>query len=136
MKKIFIATCIMLIILAIGIYNNRQTVKLFENIDTERVDKISISYFGGTFSTEDKSQISEIMNYLKTLKFFKCSNNSVPNTTPDAVMGLKDKNGGGIGLKIYGDVARVLPKEEDAYTIPGYFYRDIEKICEKYKNSK
>ncbi|NOW29207.1 hypothetical protein DFH82_003717 [Clostridium saccharobutylicum] len=123
-------------VLAIGICNNSPTVKLFENVDTESVDKISIAYIGGIFSTEDKSQISEIMNYLKTLKFSKRSNNSVPNTTPDAVMGLKYKNGGGIGLKIYGDVARVLPKEEDAYTVEMHIYDDLEGLCKKYKNSK
>ncbi|AQS08738.1 hypothetical protein CLOBY_08480 [Clostridium saccharobutylicum] len=91
MKKIFIAISIILIILAIRIYNNSQTVKLFENVDTESVDKMFIAYIGGTFSTEDKSQISEIMNYLKPLKFSKRSNNSVPNTNADAMVSLSSK---------------------------------------------
>lgn len=134
MKKIFIAISIILIILSIGIYYNSTTVKLFESIDTESIDKISISYIGGTFSTEDKNQILEIMNYLKTLKFSKRSNNNVPNTTPDAMMGLVDKKGFAIiGLKFYGDVARLLPKEEDAYTIPEDLYDNLKNICKKYE---
>ncbi|NRT59246.1 hypothetical protein B0P06_001695 [Clostridium saccharoperbutylacetonicum] len=137
MKKIFIAISIILIILTIGIYNNSQTVKLFENVDTESVDEISIAYIGGSFSTEDKSQISEIMNYLKRLKFSKCSNNNVPNTTPDASISLIGKNQGSLrAIKIYGNVVRVYPKENDDYIVDAHIYDDLEKLCKKYKNSK
>lgn len=57
-------------VLAIGICNNSPTVKLFENVDTESVDKISIAYIGGIFSTEDKSQISENYELSKDFKIF------------------------------------------------------------------
>lgn len=138
MKKILIPISIIIIIVSIVIYHKSNTVRLFQNVDTESVGQISISYFGGNYRIKDKSQISEIMNYLKSVKFSKCSDNSVPNTTPDAVMGLTDKNGHGIiGLKIYGDVARVLPKEDDGYTVSGSIYSDLGNLCEKYeKNDK
>ncbi|NFH70241.1 hypothetical protein FDC35_12825 [Clostridium botulinum] len=134
MKKTFIAISIILIILSIGTCHNSRTVGLFESIDPESIDTISISYFGGGFSTKDKGQILEIMNYLKESKFTERSNNSVLNTSPDAVIGLSSKNSyDDMGVLIYGYVARLLPEEKDGYTIPDGFYQEIDNICKKYK---
>ncbi|OOM11670.1 hypothetical protein [Clostridium saccharobutylicum] len=132
---ISIILAIALIFVSYEIYvSNKSKVKLFENVNVENIDEISITYIGGSFSTTDKNQISEIMNYLKTLKFSKRADNNVPNTTPDAMLGLADKNGHAvIGLRFYGYVARVSPKENDDYTTPDGFYSNIEELCKKYK---
>ncbi|NFH89597.1 hypothetical protein FDA33_05095 [Clostridium botulinum] len=136
MKKIFISISIILIILSMGICHNSTKVKLFENVDIESIDQISISYIGGTFSAKDKSQISEIMNYLKNVQFSERSNRNAPNTTPDVLIGLSGKDDYDIPcLKIYGDLARVVPEQEDDYTIPDDFYREIDNICKKYKKN-
>ncbi|MBW6410692.1 hypothetical protein [Clostridium weizhouense] len=136
MKKILIAISIIFIIVSIRIFHSSTKVKLFENIDIERVDQISISYIGGTFSTKDKSQISEIMNYLKNVQFSERSDNNAPNTTPDVLIGLSGKDNYDIPcLKIYGDLARVVPEQEHDYTIPDDFYREIESLCKKYKEA-
>ncbi len=134
MKKIFISISIILIILSMGICHSSTKVRIFENVDIERVDKISIAYIGGTFTTKDKSQISEIMNYLKNVQFSERSNRNAPNTTPDVLIGLSGKDDYDIPcLRIYGDLARVVPKQEVDYTIPDDFYGEICNICKKYK---
>lgn len=136
MKKIFISISIILIILSMGICHSSTKVRIFESVDTESIDTISILYIGGIFSTEDKNDILEIMNYLKSVQFSERSNRNAPNTTPDVIIGLSDKDDHNILLlQIYGDLARVTPTQEIDYTIPDGFYREIDNICKKYKEN-
>ncbi|NFT07878.1 hypothetical protein FDF26_12545 [Clostridium botulinum] len=136
MKKIFISISIILIILSMGICHSSTKVRIFESVDTESIDTISILYIGGIFSTEDKNDILEIMNYLKSVQFSERSNRNAPNTTPDVIIGLSDKDDHNILLlQIYGDLARVTPAQEIDYTIPDGFYREIDNICKKYKEN-
>lgn len=139
MKKLIISICVIFVILSIGAgyvtikIINRPQIRLFEGVDTDSIDEIQIGYFGGTLVTKDNKQISEIMNCLKSLKISKRSNNEVPNTTPDAEIDLIDKNGLVTKVEIYGDVARMYPKEEHNYTISTSIYSDLEDLCKKYK---
>ncbi|NFG61469.1 UNVERIFIED_ORG: hypothetical protein B2H98_06455 [Clostridium botulinum] len=136
MKKIFIAISIILIILLMGVCHNSTKVKLFENVDTESIDTITILYFGGSFSTEDKNDILEIMNYLKGVQFSERSNRNAPNTTPDVIIGLSDNNQNNIlHLEVYGDLARVTPEQEIDYTIPDGFYKEIDNMSKKYREN-
>ncbi|AQS08722.1 hypothetical protein CLOBY_08320 [Clostridium saccharobutylicum] len=138
LKKLdIIIGAILIVILFFGVYSfNNKRIRIFENLDVAKIEEISISYVGGTFITTDKSQIAEIIDYLKPLKFSKRSDNSVPNDTPDAGIALIDKNEHAIsGMAIYGDVARVYPKEKDSYTIPYGFKKDIEDLCGKYEEN-
>ncbi len=136
MKKIFISISIILIILSMGICHSSTKVRIFESVDTESIDTISILYIGGIFSTEDKNDILEITNYLKSVQFSERSNRNAPNTTPDVIIGLSDKDDHNILLlQIYGDLARVTPTQEIDYTIPDGFYREIDNICKKYKEN-
>ncbi|NFH89594.1 hypothetical protein FDA33_05075 [Clostridium botulinum] len=136
MKKIFISISIILIILSMIICRSSTKVKLFESVDTESIDEISILYFGGSFSTEDKNDILEIMNYLKSVQFSERSNRNAPNTTPDVIIGLSDKYDHDILLlKIYDDLARVKPAQEIDYTIPDGFYQEIDNMSKKYKEN-
>ncbi|NFT93642.1 hypothetical protein FDF86_14950 [Clostridium botulinum] len=136
MKKIFISISIILIILSMGICHSSTKVRIFENVDTESIDTISILYIGGIFSTEDKDDILEIMNYLKSVQFSERSNRNAPNTTPDVIIGLSDRDDHNILLlQIYGDLARVTPAQEIDYTSPDGFYREIDNICKKYKEN-
>ncbi|AOR25092.1 hypothetical protein [Clostridium taeniosporum] len=120
------------------IWHSSTKVRIFESVDTESIDTISILYIGGIFSTEDKNDILEIMNYLKNVQFSERSNCNAPNTTPDVIIGLSDRDDHNILLlQIYGDLARVTPAQEIDYTIPDGFYREIESLCKKYeKNNK
>ncbi|WP_252235306.1 hypothetical protein [Clostridium sp. CH2] len=119
-----------------GICHSSTKVRIFESVDTESIDTISILYIGGIFSTEDKNDILEIMNYLKSVQFSERSNRNAPNTTPDVIIGLSDKDDHNILLlQIYGDLARVTPAQEIDYTIPDGFYREIDNICKKYKEN-
>lgn len=112
-----------------GVCHNSTKVKLFENVDTESIDTITILYFGGSFSTEDKNDILEIMNYLKGVQFSERSNRNAPNTTPDVIIGLSDNNQNNIlHLEVYGDLARVTPEQEIDYTIPDGFYKEIDNM--------
>ncbi|NFS28742.1 hypothetical protein FDF12_14970 [Clostridium botulinum] len=136
MKKIFISISIILIILSMEICHSSTKVRIFESVDTESIDTISILYIGGIFSTEDKNDILEIMNYLKRVQFSERSNRNAPNTTPDVIIGLSDKDDHNILLlQIYGDLTRVTPAQEIDYTIPDGFYREIDNICKKYKEN-
>ncbi|WP_252237280.1 hypothetical protein [Clostridium sp. ZBS17] len=119
-----------------GICHSSTKVRIFESVDTESIDTISILYIGGIFSTEDKNDILEITNYLKSVQFSERSNRNAPNTTPDVIIGLSDKDDHNILLlQIYGDLARVTPTQEIDYTIPDGFYREIDNICKKYKEN-
>ncbi|NFG28282.1 hypothetical protein FC777_14455 [Clostridium botulinum] len=136
MKKIFISISIVLIILSMGICHSSTKVKLFENVDIESIDEISILYFGGSFNTEDKNDILEIMNYLKSVQFSERSNRNAPNTTPDVIIGVSDKCDHNILLlQIYGDLARVTPEQEIDYTIPDGFYKEIDNMSKKYREN-
>ncbi|OOM11661.1 hypothetical protein [Clostridium saccharobutylicum] len=138
LKKLdIILGAILIVVLFFGVYLfNNKRIQIFANLDAAKIEKISISYVGGTFITTDKSQIAEIIDYLKPLKFSKRSDNSVPNETPNAGIALIDRNGHAISvMAIYGDVARVYPKENDDYTIPCGFEKDIEDLCEKYQEN-
>ena len=131
MKKLIISICVIFVILlmAAGYVTikliNRPQIRLFEGVDTDSITEIQIGYFWGTFATKDTSQILEIMNYLKSLKISKRSNDKVPNTTPDAEIALIDENGLVSKVQIYGNVANIS-EEEHNYTISTSIYRDLE----------
>lgn len=135
MEKTGISIGLIIVILLIGIFYAWSSTKigLFEEVDKESITEINIAYIGGTFSTNDKSQILEFMDYLQSIKVSKRSDNKVPNATPDAQIALRDNNGNFHSVATYGDVARIYPKEEYVYTMPTSIYSNLEDLCKKYK---
>ena len=138
MKKLIISICVIFVILSMAAgyvtikLINRPQIRLFEGVDTDSITEIHISYIGGIFVTKDRSQILDIMHYLKSLKLYKRSNDKVPNTTPDSGISVICENGSVNNVEFYGDVANIRGEEHN-YTAPSSIHRDLEELCEKYK---
>lgn len=138
MKKLIISICVIFVMLSMAAgyvtikLINRPQIRPFEGVDTDSVTKIQINSVGKTIITKDKSQILDIMCYLKSLKLYKRSNGNVPNTSPDAWIIVIDENGLVKNIDIYGGVARISPDGQDGYTVPTSLYHDLDELCKKY----
>ncbi|OOM11672.1 hypothetical protein CLOSAC_20990 [Clostridium saccharobutylicum] len=122
-----------------GIYLNCTTnntkIKLFESVDTDSIAKICIFSPGVDSNFDNKDDILEIVNYLKSVNLCENSDKMLPNTTPDAQIALEDKERKTISsVAIYGNIAILYPDDGKWYTVSGSIYSNLEELCKKLRN--
>ncbi|NFH89595.1 hypothetical protein FDA33_05080 [Clostridium botulinum] len=129
-RRIIIIGVVFAILLIWGDIRENSKVKLYEELDGNRITSLGIHTPFNDIEADNKSEVLEIVNDLKELTFYKRSNLMPANNTPDAWIVLKDENCEIIDrLVVYGDFV-VNSKDGNKYE---FDYSALDDLCKKYK---